>query len=531
MSFDYIVVGGGSAGCVVAGELAKVPSCSVLLLEHGAPAEEHPETLLANGYPSAFANDELMWERFTVPQAASGGRRLYCGTGRGLGGSGSVNGMVYTRGSRSDYDSWEIDGWRWKDVVDDFAALERALVIHRRNETEFTRQCIYAAEEMGFLRKEDFNDGSLCGYLDYEWMNYNGNERRSSYVSFLRPHVGKSNIAVWTRTSVRRLIIENGVATGVEIERNGTREIVRANRGVVMCGGALETPKLLLLSGLGPAPELRRHGIPIVRDIPGIGENLHDHPNVSLFYLGRREIDCKFPQLYGFHRADVETWDGSESADTCYVFYTARSSLTDAMVRMLPPVALPMSLYEKEGVARQSRRAIRAVLSSRRMQALLARVYGIVVILGKPKSRGTLRLTSSSANDPALIDPAYLTDPADLKTLRDGVDRAREMARSSALKLWGNLELHPEPTHRTDAGLDRFIRANLMTTFHFAGTCRMGMDELSVVDPELRVRGIRNLRIADASIIPITPVSALNAPSMMIGQRAARLIAIEHGSG
>ena len=196
-------------------------------------------------------------------------------------------------------------------------------------------------------------------------------------------------------------------------------------------------------------------------------------------------------------------------------------------MRMLPPIALPMSLYQQPSVARGSRKVIRALFGTGTMQALVERIYGIVVILGKPASRGSVRLASADVRDTALIDPAYLSDPRDVETMMAGIRRARRIAKTPALSLWGNTELHPDPTHRSESGLLRFLRGNLMTTYHYAGTCRMGADPAAVVDPELRVRGVQNLRVADASIIPIAPVSALNAPSMLIGHRAARLVAAE----
>ena len=210
------------------------------------------------------------------------------------------------------------------------------------------------------------------------------------------------------------------------------------------------------------------------------------------------------------------------------MFYTGRSSLKEAMVRMLPPLALPQSLYENETVARLTRGAIKRLFWTEAMQSAVARVYGIVVILGKPKSRGTVRLASANVRDQALIDPNYLAERSDLEALLDGVKRARRIAQTSALRQWGNLELHPDPTHRSPRGLENFVRGNLMTTYHYAGTCRMGTSGSSVVDPELRVRGLQHLRVADASVIPDAPVSALNAPSMLIGLRAARLVAMEH---
>jgi choline dehydrogenase-like flavoprotein len=525
--YDYVIVGGGSSACALAGELAKDPSVSVAMFETGSPAERNPETLLADGYKTAFMNDDVMWERFSVPQEGCFGKRLYMGSGRGVGGGGSVNGMVYTRGSRADFDEWNVDGWRWKDVVADYESLEKKLLVRCREETEFTRQCIYAAETEGFKRKDDFHDGDLCGYLGYEWMNYIGNQRRSSYVAFVRGLTANGNLDLKTDATVHRVLFDGRTAIGVEVDIDGKLQMVRATREVILAAGALETPKILMLSGVGPGDQLRKHGIHPVYESPNVGENFHDHPNVTLFYLGNRPTDCNYPQLYGFHRADANAWDGSESADTCYVFYTGRSSLKEAMVRMLPPIALPMSLYQNKFVASATRKGIRKLFWTDAMKSFVSRVYGVVVILGKPKSRGTVKLASSNVRDVALIDPAYLTHPADIAAMMHGVDRARRIARAPALRQWGNLELHPDPLHRTRNGLEKFIRGNLMTTYHYAGTCRMGMDAASVVDPTLRVRGVEGLRVTDASVVPFTPVSAMNAPSMLVGVRAARMIAEE----
>lgn len=521
-SADYIVVGGGSAGCVAASELAAAdPGLSVVLLECGAAAEDHPETLRADGYKDAFANDALIWDRFSAPQAGCGGARKFMGSGRGMGGSGSVNAMVYTRGAALDYDEWP-EGWRWADLEADFERVEAILRPHRRPPTRWTETCIEAAEQVGFTRSEDLNDGQLGGVLGYEWMNYEDAERRSSYVAFVRDRA-LPNLRVLTGTRARRIIIEEARATGVEVEGPGGTRRLEARREVVMCAGALETPKLLLLSGIGPAAELRRHGIPGAHELP-VGENLHDHPNVTLFFAGKHEIDCAYPQLYGFHRANVTTPLPLAQSDTCYVFYPARSSLKEAAQRMLPALTLPPGLYHRRAAREAIRSAIRAGFLLPPLRRFVERMWGIAVILGKPLSRGRLTLESADPKAQARLDPAYFSDPRDLETLYEGVRFARRIAGAPALSEWGSRELAPGPWRRSRDAVEAWIKSASMTTFHFAGTCRMGADDDTgaVVDTRLRVRGVHGLRVADASVVPSTPVSALNAPSMVIGFRGAR---------
>ncbi|HEY6876603.1 MAG TPA: GMC family oxidoreductase N-terminal domain-containing protein, partial [Polyangiales bacterium] len=280
--FDYVIVGGGSSGSVVAGELARDANTSVALLELGDRAEDHPETLDADGYKDAFANDALVLERFSVPQPECGDQRLFLASGKGLGGSGAINGMVYTRGSRQDYASWPR-GWQYDDLVPSFEAVERQLRVRPRAPTEFTEAFVSAAEQAGF-RRSSLHDGDLSGVIGYQPMNYEGDRRRSSYVAFVRDPQ-RSNLQVFTRTVVRRVVFEGTRAVGVEIERGGTRRIIRAEREVVLCAGALETPKLLMLSGVGSASVCKAFGVELVRDIPAVGQNLHDHPNVAFFFV------------------------------------------------------------------------------------------------------------------------------------------------------------------------------------------------------------------------------------------------------
>jgi len=529
--FDYVVVGGGSAGCIVAARLSEDPETRVLLLEHGDDATRHPETLRADGYKDAFANDALLHDRFTVRDARWGDRRLFAGSGRGLGGSGNINAMVYTRGAALDYEEWPR-GWRWPDVTPDFEALEATLRVRSRAPTHFTEACLAAAEEAGFRRSEDLDDGDLSGVLGYEHMNFEGDARRSSYAAFLAPALDRANLAVRTGAAVERLVVDaDGRVIGARYVHEGAHHEVRATREVVMCAGALETPRLLMLSGIGPAAALRRVGLPALIDLPEVGQNLHDHPNVSIFFRASREIDFTTPQLYGFHRANERSALPAGQSDSCYVFYPARSSLREAMMRMLPGMVLPEGLYARPRARGAVKGAVSAAFSSAALRAQVARVFGIVVILGKPKSRGSLTLAGSSPRLPARIDLGTFAEREDLDTMIAGVARARAIAGAPPLaRAWGARELFPGRLGTSRAALEGWIRNNVMTTYHYAGTCRMGEEPSAPVDARLRMRGVRGLRIADASAIPSTPVSAMNAPSMLVGLRAARFLREERPS-
>lgn len=525
-TFDYVVVGGGSAGCVVAAELAADSRVRVLLLECGPSADENPETLDADGYKHAFANDAVIWDRFSVPQPKAGKQRLFMGTGRGMGGSGAVNGMVYTRGAREDWDEWPR-GWRWDDVRGDFDAMERTLRPHRRTGTNFTEACIESAVATGFWRSEDLNDGNMSNAIGYEWMSYEGKARRNSYVAFVRENP-RPNLRVETHARVHNLVLEDGPrVVGVRYEQKGELRSVVARREVVMCAGSLETPKLLMLSGIGPAARLNAVGITPVLDVPEIGQNLQDHPNITLFYKSQAEVDAYYPQLYSFCRANPDTDLPAGQSDTCLVYWPAPSAMKQAAKRMLPGKVLPASLFDTRAKT-WLRSAVETAMSTRAAENFIAHTYGIVVILGKPKSRGELWLASSDPRAQAVIDPAYFTHPEDMQTMLAGVKLAQQIAKAPALSAFGNSPLMPGKRATSDAALQKFVEKNVMTTFHFAGTCRMGEDERAPVDLRLRLRGVRGLRIADASVTPSTPVSAMNAPSMLVGFRAAREIARDY---
>lgn len=525
-AFDYVIVGGGSAGCIVAARLASESEASVLLLELGERGEDNPETLIVDGYKHAFLNDRVMWPKYTTPQPGCLDKSMFVGSGRGLGGSGAINAMVYLRSSVSDFDDWAAPSWRWSEVVGDFERLERIIDPHRRAPTDFCEACIEAAEHAGFRRGDDLNDGDLDGVLGYEWMNYRGEQRRSTYVAFLQPALDRPNLRVETGARVERLIFDaDRRICAVEYVHAGVRRRVAVGREAVLCAGAVESAKLLMLSGLGPGEVLRRHGIESLLEHPQIGRNFQDHPNVALFYAGRREVDAKYPQLYGFHRASPDTPHlRPGQPDTCYVFYPAKSSLREMMLRMLPTLVLPAALRERGPWRQGIRSAVSLAFERAWVREFVTRVYGLIVILGKPRSRGSVELGGPRAEDPARIDPAYFSHADDLQTMIDGLRLARRIAAAPALQQWGARELFPGGWMDAPKLLEGFVRANAMTTYHFAGSCSLGAGEAGVVDEQLRVRGIEGVRVADASVIPVVPVSALHAPTMLIGFRAADML-------
>ncbi len=352
-------------------------------------------------------------------------------------------------------------------------------------------------------------------------MGEEGDGRRSSYVAFVKDAAERPNLTLRSGAVVERVVVREGRAVTVEYTLGGASMRADAGREVLLAAGALETPKILMLSGIGPGAELRAHGIEVVCDAPGVGKNLHDHPNVPVFFKARRAVDCRYPQLYSFFRTNPEAPLPAGQSDTCYVFWPAPSAMKEAVQRMLPAQVLPARLYESRAKL-WMRRAIGAAFSLGAVERLVSELYGIVVILGKPQSRGAVRLASADPRVPAAVDPGYFSHPEDLRTMTRGVRLARRLAASAGLGAWHSRELMPGPWVKSDAALAGFVRNNAITTYHFAGTCRMGSDVESVVDERLAFRGVRGLRIADASAVPVTPVSAMNAPSMLVGYRAAR---------
>jgi choline dehydrogenase len=524
--YDFIIVGAGSSGSVVAGELARRSDASVLLVEAGPAADNNPDTLSADGFKYCFANDNVMHDRFSEKITGLNGRSVYQGTGWTMGGSGSVNGMVYTPGDKQDFTSWPKD-WQWDDICPYFLRLEQRLQPQSRRPTEFTEAAIEAACLSGFSHKDGLTDGDLKGFIGHNAMNYQGDRRQSSYAAYIH-NQDLPGLHIIDEALVHKILIEDGRAVGVELEQRGGRRTVNANKEVVLAAGALETPKLLMLSGVGPATVLDEFDIPLQLAQPAIGRDLHDHPNVCMFFRGKQKTDFGYPQLYAFDRVNSLSGLADGQPDTCFAFFSAPITLKQSMYRMLPALALPASLYKKSWARKIFRKIVDLLFYLPKVETFVDQLYGIVVILGKPESRGFLTLRSGDARDQALINPAYYQHPDDLLTMIRGVKRAQQIASQEQMKAWGNLPLSTGGKTRRFTSLKSWIANATMTTFHFCGSCKMGDDDDCPVDHRLKLKGIADLRIADASVFPEIPVSAINAPSMMVGLRCADFIMQEH---
>jgi choline dehydrogenase len=498
---DYIVIGAGSAGSVVARRLVDAGH-SVHVIEAGA-VDSDPNVHSPQGWPALLmsSND---WAVMTTPQEHLGGRSLYWPRGKVLGGSSSLNGMIYMRGDRSDYDAWAASGatgWSWDDVfplflrsedhadgADAFHGEGGPLHVERIAQDQrhpLARAFVDAAVATGIPETEDFNRESLDG-AGFNHTTTRDGRRASAWQSFVRPILDSPLLTVTTDALVDRVLLEDGRAVGVAYTVAGEQRVARATTEVVVSAGAIGSPAILLRSGIGPAEHLAEVGVDVAVDLPGVGENLHDHLLVSVLYESRE------PVAEG-------RWNLLESQ------FFARSAAYDGPAPDLQPLFIHLP-YPTDGVNAP------------------AQGYTIVAGIVRPYSRGTLRLASADAAVPPLADPNVFADERDLEAMVDAIELSREVGRQEAFAPYRAAEFAPGAAVTTRDELREFARRTVGTYHHQAGTCRMGVDPLAVVDPELRVHGVAALRVADASIMPAVPSANTNAPSIMIGERASDLL-------
>ncbi|MDR7304085.1 GMC family oxidoreductase [Haloactinomyces albus] len=495
---DYVVVGAGSSGSVLVRRLLDAGH-SVHLIEAG-PADEEPNIHSPQGWPMMLAGP-LDWSVMTAPQQHARDRRLFWPRGRVLGGSSSLNGMIYIRGHRSDYDSWAYHGcpgWDWDSVLPLFKRSEDhadgasewhgaggPLPVSRIAEPHPTAAAfVEGAIGLGHEHIDDFNGERMEG-VGFNHATIRGGRRMSAWQSFAAPVLGNARLTVTTEALVHRVVTEGERAVGVEYEHGGELHTARAGAEVVLSAGVLGSAHLLLLSGIGPAEHLDQVGISVHTDLPGVGENLHDHLLVSNIY----ESTGPLPQ-------------GKANLLESQLF--AKSD-----PRMPVPDLQPLFLhlvYPAEGYPQPEHG------------------YTIAPGLVRPLSRGTIRLASPDPATPAVADPNVLAERQDLEALVDAVEMCREIGASAAFDEWRKAEVAPGPQARTRDDLRDYVRRAVGTYHHQVGTCRMGSDSEAVVDPSLRVRGVSGLRVADASIMPSVPSGNTNAPSIMVGEKAADLL-------
>jgi choline dehydrogenase-like flavoprotein len=530
-SFDYVVIGAGSAGCVVAARLAENPDVRVLLLEAGGSDRTRFCTMpgmISIVHTIPQVKKRFDWGYATVPQRHAAGRRIPTVRGKVLGGSSAINGMLFVRGHRSNYDDWAKDGcpgWGYEDVLPAFKRLEDwegganehrgaggpIAVTKARAITPASSAFVEAlAAACGVPFNDDYNGAEQIGATLFQ-MSARGGLRFSASEGYLRRT--PSNLTTRAAATVTRIMIERGRAIGVEIVGDDGPEIVRAEREIILAAGVIGSAQILMLSGVGPAAHLREHGIDVVADLP-VGNNLHDHLFVPMTFLAPPAIHRGTAwHFLGGMLAEAtrgDTWFGRTVFEAAGFVRTARArnGIPDLQIHSLP-WSYPSPNQD---------RPVRHVVDQRpAITVLPTLIY--------PKSRGEVRLASADPMEPPRIDPHYLEEPEDVRFLVDGMKLVREVMARKELSEIVTGELHPGPSIRGDAGLARELQIRIHTTYHPVGTCRMGSDRRAVVDPELRVRGVEGLRVADASIMPFAPGGNTNAPCMMIGERCAELVA------
>ncbi len=524
--FDYLIIGGGSAGCVLAARLTEDPDITVALLEAGPPDSSvfiHCPAGLAVLAKTGMTN----WGLSTVPQPGLNGRIGYQPRGKVLGGSSSINAMLYTRGHRDDYDQWAAEGnpgWSYDEVLPYFKKAENnergADAYHGTggplNVKDLTSPSRYgpvfvqAAQQAGYAANPDFNGPEQMGVGRYQVTHKNG-ERFSAAKAYLTPSLNRPNLRVFTGAHTTRILLERKRAVGVEFQHEGQVKQLKARREVLLCAGALHSPQILMLSGIGPHRHLLDKGIAPLHDLPGVGQNLHDHPDVVQVVNAPRAKDLFGLSLHGVVQAlkGAFEWRQHRTGPLTSNFAEAGGFIKSQPSEHIPDLQLHFVVGKLVNHGRTT---------------VLGHGYSCHVCLLRPVSRGSVSLASKDPMAPPLIDPDFLSARADVDRLVRGFKLMRHILEQPALQALGGKELADSAQAQSDFAIEQFIRDHADTIYHPVGTCRMGKGTLDVVDAQLRVRGIEGLRVVDASIMPSIVGGNTNAPVIMIAEKAADLI-------
>jgi choline dehydrogenase len=517
---DYVVVGAGAAGCVLASRLTESPRTTVTLLEAGG-SDRKLHVALPAAFSKLFKTD-ADWAYSTEPEAKLDDRRLFWPRGRMLGGSSSMNAMIYIRGTPSDYDAWGASGcagWSWDDVLPFFRRSEKNQrgsselhggdgpfqVADLRCVNEVSDAFVAASVACGYLRNDDFNGPRQEGFGRYQ-VNQRKGRRFSAADAFLTPARKRPNLRVETDAHATRLLFDGARCIGVEYMRQGRKERALAAREVLLTAGAINSPQLLLLSGVGPQADLRALGIEVIADSPGVGKNLQDHLIAVMTYACEKPVTLDVAETVANLGRFLAFGEGPLTSNVAEVggFLKTRRDLAEPDIQALfaPAWFVDHGFTKPEGCG-----------------------FSLGATLLRPESRGQITLRSTDPRAAPKIEARYLTTDRDRQTLVDGIKALRAIVAAAPMAPYRGRERTPGDAVRSDDDVARYLKGAVETLYHPVGTCKMGTDRLAVVDPALRVRGVGGLRVIDASVMPTIPGGNTQAPTLMIAERAVPLLA------
>ncbi len=506
--FDYIIVGAGSAGCVLANRLTEDSDVSVLVIEAGGP-ELGVEAISTPLRLLELWNTEYDWAYFTAPQKQCNGRKIHWPRGRVVGGSSSLNGMLYVRGYASDYDNWASlgnPGWEYENILPYFKKSED----FEGGENEFhgvggplhvtvnydihptTQAIVDACLEAGYPFNEDYNGADSEG-VNFAQMNTKNGMRHSGAVAFLRPALERSNLSLLTNARVKNLVLDGSTVKEITYVQGDEEHTVITKGEVILSGGTIESPRILMMSGIGEREQLEKHGIDVVHDLPGVGKNLHDHSLAPVIYEGDVPPPTN-PAVIPLHAQAFMRSD------------------PDLPAPDMQPLFFHVPLYTADT-----------------QEPLTGSAYTLCAGGVSPTSRGEIRLTGAGLDDPLELDPNLLATDYDVQTIVNNIKMMREVAKQPSLAKITTGELYPGEDVQSDEDLADYARNSLQSYHHQVGTCKMGSDAMAVVDHELKVHGIEGLRVIDASVMPVVPTGNTNAPTYMVAEKGADMVKASRG--